>query len=237
LAHIRRYDYLVNLLQTFTETVLFFHPVVWLLSRRIRVEREYCCDDVAIATCGGRTKYVSALAAVERSRQTPQFAMTFLNGNENMTLKRIRRIMGVSASFPHAWLSGSGACLLLVVLLFTGMVARNELTAAPNEGETESSRGEVRKSPNMAPWGESVEGFEARLRADRVDWKLGETPVLKADVRNNGKRDLVFTKAQQPCEIEFDGKWYKWNGGFALKTSPLPPGRQDDDIRISLVEN
>lgn len=48
LAHIRRHDYLVNLMQTLAETLLFYHPAVWWLSARIRDEREHCCDDVAI---------------------------------------------------------------------------------------------------------------------------------------------------------------------------------------------
>ena len=46
LAHIRRHDYLVNLLQTLVETLLFYHPAVWWLSHRIRIERENCCDDL-----------------------------------------------------------------------------------------------------------------------------------------------------------------------------------------------
>src|SRR5689334_1133166 len=49
LAHIRRHDYLVNLLQTAVETILFYHPAVWWVSRRIRQEREHCCDDLAVA--------------------------------------------------------------------------------------------------------------------------------------------------------------------------------------------
>src|SRR5262249_409054 len=52
LGHIRRHDYFVNLLQTLAETLLFYHPAVWWLSRRIRVEREHCCDDVAVRCSG-----------------------------------------------------------------------------------------------------------------------------------------------------------------------------------------
>jgi beta-lactamase regulating signal transducer with metallopeptidase domain len=62
LAHIRRHDYLVNLLQTLVETLLFYHPAVWWLSRRIRAEREHCCDDLAVSLCGDPIAYASALA-------------------------------------------------------------------------------------------------------------------------------------------------------------------------------
>ena len=54
LAHIRRHDYLVNLVQTAVETLLFYHPASWWISRQIRVEREHCCDDVAVELCGDR---------------------------------------------------------------------------------------------------------------------------------------------------------------------------------------
>ena len=49
LAHIRRDDYLVNMLQTSVEGLLFYHPVVWWISGVIRTEREHCCDDLAVA--------------------------------------------------------------------------------------------------------------------------------------------------------------------------------------------
>jgi beta-lactamase regulating signal transducer with metallopeptidase domain len=52
LAHVRRHDYLVNLVQTAIETLLFYHPAVWWLNARIRMEREHCCDDLAVSACG-----------------------------------------------------------------------------------------------------------------------------------------------------------------------------------------
>ena len=68
LAHIRRHDYLVNLLQSLGETVLFYHPAVWWVSGRIRAEREHCCDDVALVVSGDRVGYAAALAALEEWR-------------------------------------------------------------------------------------------------------------------------------------------------------------------------
>lgn len=68
LAHIRRHDYLVNLLQTLVETLLFYHPAVWWLSKRIRIERENCCDDLAVSLCGDPVAYAQALADLEARR-------------------------------------------------------------------------------------------------------------------------------------------------------------------------
>src|SRR6185295_8555391 len=61
LAHVRRYDYLVNLVQTAAETLFFYHPAVWWVSRQIRTERENCCDDLAVEVSGNTLAYVQAL--------------------------------------------------------------------------------------------------------------------------------------------------------------------------------
>ena len=68
LAHILRYDYLVNMLQTVVETLLFYHPAVWWASARIRHERELCCDDLAVGSCGDALCYARALTRLERLR-------------------------------------------------------------------------------------------------------------------------------------------------------------------------
>ena len=68
LAHVRRFDYLINLLQTGVETLFFYHPAVWWMSRRMRIERENCCDDVVIGVLGDRVQYGRALLAIEEHR-------------------------------------------------------------------------------------------------------------------------------------------------------------------------
>ncbi len=91
LAHIRRHDYLVNLLQSLGETVLFFHPAVWWVSGRIRVEREHCCDDVALGVSGDRIGYAAALAALEEWRGRE--AMPALGATDGPLGGRVRRIL------------------------------------------------------------------------------------------------------------------------------------------------
>jgi beta-lactamase regulating signal transducer with metallopeptidase domain len=90
LAHVRRWDYLVNLLQTLAEALLFYHPAVWWISRRIREEREQCCDDAVVATCGNRVAYARALATLGQSSAVPVAAIAAGDGR---LLARIRRIL------------------------------------------------------------------------------------------------------------------------------------------------
>jgi beta-lactamase regulating signal transducer with metallopeptidase domain len=96
LAHIRRADYLWNLLQTSVETLFFFHPAVWWISRRVREERELCCDDIAIAACSDPTVYASALLRLEEERRTRLHLAMALDGHQSRAglRARILRILG-----------------------------------------------------------------------------------------------------------------------------------------------
>ena len=71
LAHLRRCDYLWNLVQTAIETLLFYHPAVWWVARQIRAEREMCCDQQAVAALGDRLGYARALAALAELCRRP----------------------------------------------------------------------------------------------------------------------------------------------------------------------
>jgi GWxTD domain-containing protein len=91
LAHIRRHDYLVNLLQIFVEGLMFYHPAVWWISGAIRAERENCCDDLAVATQGDAFVYATALAALEQNRGAVREAVLAANGGS--LVKRVRRLL------------------------------------------------------------------------------------------------------------------------------------------------
>jgi beta-lactamase regulating signal transducer with metallopeptidase domain len=121
LAHIRRYDYLVNLLQRVTETVLFYHPAVWWVSRRLRFERELCCDAVVVALGQNATDYAYALAHLEQRRSGPPVLAVAASGGA--LLERIRALLDPRPRAPRpmadAWLT-STVVLALVLLLGGG---------------------------------------------------------------------------------------------------------------------
>jgi len=130
LAHVRRHDYLVNLLQSMAETLLFYHPAVWYVSHRIRVEREHCCDDEAVATCGDVTTYASALADLEMLRHSvPGLAMTAL-GSRSSLLHRVRRLLAPSPRASSSW-PASTALLAMTALVVSALAMRGSLAAAP----------------------------------------------------------------------------------------------------------
>jgi beta-lactamase regulating signal transducer with metallopeptidase domain len=91
LAHIRRHDYLVNVLQCVVEALVFYHPTTWWISQVIRCEREHCCDDIAVAACRDRIAYARALASMGGLR-APAFSLSPA-ANGGVLLARVRRIL------------------------------------------------------------------------------------------------------------------------------------------------
>ena len=119
LAHIRRYDLWVNMLQRVVETLLFYHPAVWWVSGRMRLERELCCDDLAIRVTGRRADYATAL--VELCRMSPGLVTPAMAagifGPKLSLLTRVRRILQVpsrpgESNRGRFWLAGPLSILL-----------------------------------------------------------------------------------------------------------------------------
>ena len=96
LAHIRRGDYLWNMIQTMVETLFFFHPAVWWVSNNLRQQRELCCDDVALACCSDPVVYATALLRLEEQRSSHLHLAMALDGHRTgISLReRIVRILG-----------------------------------------------------------------------------------------------------------------------------------------------
>ncbi len=120
LAHIRRYDYLVNLLQIFVEGLIFYHPAVWWMAGVIRAERENCCDDLVVATQGDAYQYASALAALEHNRGDARQPALAANGGS--LVKRIRRLLAQPET-PRSALTPILSAAILSVTMVAALAA------------------------------------------------------------------------------------------------------------------
>jgi beta-lactamase regulating signal transducer with metallopeptidase domain len=121
LAHIRRFDAFVNVFQVAVETLLFYHPAVWWLNKRIRAERENCCDDVALSVCANPAEYARALALMEEWRVAPTFAMA---ANRGPLASRVARLLGLGEKGNGLRNAGMAFGILCVV---TALMAGNAL--------------------------------------------------------------------------------------------------------------
>lgn len=131
LAHIRRWDPVVQVLQKTVEALLFFHPITWWLSRRIRVERENCCDDIA-SRDSGQLSYAAALLRMaelclgnDQKRLTALADLAVDGNNKTEFASRIRRLIGADDT-PSFGLSRRGVYMLLAV----GMLASVSFAAS-----------------------------------------------------------------------------------------------------------
>lgn len=129
LAHIRRRDYLVNLLQRFTETLFFFNPAVWWLSSLMRAEREHCCDDITLTQVDNKKHYINALVSCQEYMLPSTAYAVALSGGKSNLLHRVKRMINhknpslnlMEKSLLTICLLGSG----LLMMAFSANPAKN----------------------------------------------------------------------------------------------------------------
>ena len=161
LAHVRRYDQWVNLLQALAEIVLFFHPVTWWLSREMRTQREFCCDETSVELTGDPKILAEALTGMEALRSSHSLLTTAVSSNGGPLMKRIVHLLGLRTArqrAPIAWHWPAG--LLAVSLLVVG-----NSFAAVNGSSTEFD-------PRQSSQSEPGQGFDPAL-----DPRLGQDAV------------------------------------------------------------
>jgi beta-lactamase regulating signal transducer with metallopeptidase domain len=171
LAHIRRHDYLVNIVQSVVETLYFYHPAVWWLSRQIRIERENCCDDLAIAACGNPILLARTLTRMEEIRSRQSGLVVAASGG--ILSSRIRRIVGAPAPTPRLGWQAGVISILAIGFLLGGLslsassafsLTPIELVTEPESAETETpqnSKQEITKRDSQTGLDQQVfDGIE-----------------------------------------------------------------------------
>lgn len=134
LAHIRRHDFLFNILQSIVEILYYFNPAVWLLSRTIRAEREKCCDDVALQVCHDPLAYAKALLALQELRLNPSsLVVSALGQGKSELLLRVQRILSPYSSSKSNAMEKCFLSILIIVFLSLGNVVSTQGNAPTHE--------------------------------------------------------------------------------------------------------
>ena len=134
LGHIRRWDYACNLLQTALETVLFFHPAVWWLSRQVRERREICCDEIAVQYCSDPVVYAETLLRLEEQKIARLQIAVALTGNSRSLLGRIEKVLGEDEPMEKRIMGGARLAIAAAVtigLLFGAKINRAFAASQP----------------------------------------------------------------------------------------------------------
>ena len=117
LAHIKRHDYLVNLLQSFIEVLFFYHPLIWWISKNVRAEREHCCDDMVMNLYHQPMLYAQTLTQIQSQHYSfkTHLAMS-ANGNKGVFTQRIYRLFKEQETPSRS----KNSAIALLLLIFSG---------------------------------------------------------------------------------------------------------------------
>jgi beta-lactamase regulating signal transducer with metallopeptidase domain len=194
LAHIRRHDFVANLLQVVIETLFFYHPAVWWLSYRIRVEREHCCDDLVVGAMDNRVEYGRALIAIAELRG--QSSTLSLAASDGSLLGRVRRLAGdpnertgLSACIGFCLI----ACLISTVLAMS-FVANSGVAAMDDNTAAEAN------------WGDPVNGLRVRVVPVHADMSEEDVDMDAVQRKFKSQENVAFAVemenvSDQPIKI------------------------------------
>ncbi len=178
LAHIKRHDYIWNILQRIMEIVLFFNPVTWALSKAISEEREYCCDDKVLQNQSSGISYARALLSLQDFNMNTKLALR-ATGTKDTLFERIKRItnseMHSSSTIPRAVVLTA----VLASVLFIGWVKPESERKKQEEQARKTTVSSVAKTASQAS-------------------KITSTSVNIISSRGGNKVILVDTTVQAP---------------------------------------
>jgi len=124
LAHIKRNDFLINIVQSIMEALFFYHPVVWIISENVRQEREKCCDDYAVKVCGKVSLYIKALACLSEMQISSAIPSVAITGNKKNIIHRVERLINnkkMKSNTTERLIAGLALVIsVLVITLSTG---------------------------------------------------------------------------------------------------------------------
>ncbi|WP_031527216.1 M56 family metallopeptidase [Dyadobacter crusticola] len=212
LAHIRRRDYLVNLIQIFCENIYFFNPALLWISYLIREEREHCCDDLAIEVMENKTSFVHALVSFQEYNLSVNLAQVAFAGKKNHLLNRIKRIINHNNKSLDA---------MEKVFVSVSLVAAIALSAAispksPASGRSVKDHQRIYSEPASAlvPVQQPVAAMDTlpkkkKQESIQIHSANVYTPtegVSTYDVHVGGKRYEIVKKNGKIVSLDVDGK-------------------------------
>lgn len=192
LSHIRRNDYVLNLIKTGIETVLFFNPFVWLISRFIHIEREHACDDLVVNFTGEPVTYAHALLKLELIKDKMQPALCLAATGKNQHLyQRIKRITNMKTNYMNAKQKILALCLTLATVISLAWInpTKNEIASV------KTTKANLRKLLTSA---EKPSSLVCLADTDTVKNKIVREIVIK---NRDGKRTVYQSLDEMPDSV------------------------------------
>lgn len=218
LAHIRRHDYLVHILQSAVEAVFFYHPAVWWISGHMRAEREFCCDDIAVSITGDAVVYARALAEFDSARWVQP---TVMAANGGSLADRIARLLGQPPTSRRPTCGpGTAATLILLAIgacaVFAQSNVRPQFEVASVKPSFTRSVANVRPLPGRLTADASLQiliqyayGVQPFQVVDSARWLQSGRYEIDAKADGNTSRNQMFLMLQALLEDRFQLKIHR----------------------------
>jgi len=232
LIHIRRHDYLVNLLQSVVEALFFFNPFVWMISGILRQEREHCCDDAVVLHQGNALAYAHALATLEEVRLSKAGIALSLAENKNQLLNRIKRIMEKSVKNYSPRERIIPVLLLVVGLMCASWLTVQSRNANPASSETNPDSPGTSVAADTTKKKRSAKYEMRKITTTNEDGKPDEK-VIETYEGDEDMREIMHRDMDMEFDHDFDVNIDIPD--FDFEVPPIPP-IPAFDFRVEPIE-
>lgn len=212
LAHVRRGDNLVNLVQRLVESLLFFHPVVWWVSSWARLEREHCCDAVVLGHTGRPQEYAETLAALAMPGLAPSHAAAVMANHQLLgRIRHILKVQDVPLAAPRKSLAALGALAAVATVVAAAWAQQTPEKPAPKSAAAQKatvSGGAVQRSeqafiaelevPQHAGGNDAELLRRALLNLTGKALQAEEVEQFLSETSAGGRRKLIEWLSQAP---------------------------------------
>lgn len=221
LGHIWRQDFLLNIIQSIIEVLFYFNPAVWWISALIRIERENCCDDMAVELCGNSLLYAKSLMQLQTDEaKSPTLAMTLV-GKKMPLLKRVQRILAPTHNHSSAMEKLMITLLLLIGLSCMSLSKQAATAEAVPQPQPDPSSFVIIQEPSPVPVPKPTPHPADTLPQGRFSF----------NVNDNGKKVKAYLEDGELKSLSIDGKSvpkealsdYEDYVGELLADAPPPP--------------
>lgn len=241
LAHIRRLDNLVNLVQRGVETLLFFHPAIWWASRWVRLEREHCCDAVVLRGGATAQAYAETLAVLALPGLSPQLATAAMSNHELLT--RMRHILGTEdlamALTRRKLATAVVLCATVGLLMAAGVQGLGGRASADDDPTIRSALSVLLQERDLAREAQAAESVKAQELIERLERLLQEREQTRTEEVLKALQTIKETLAEKDTQ-ENRNAAVAVSRAIEFLTREGPKGGVDDhDVwtRLSLAQN
>jgi beta-lactamase regulating signal transducer with metallopeptidase domain len=235
LAHVCRHDYIVLLLQTVAETMLFYHPCIWWLSHRLSLEREQSCDDLALTVCGDRKLYAGTLLAIQELRiGAPVLPVTGNRAGELML--RVTRLLGLELPRRPGATRKMCSALMLNAILVAALATQLIRPAAASPPEPRTAWGSITTASGTVAKDIAVTAYVVK-----ISHVSSAADVLQAvgSTKTDAQGRFEIHSAQIPTHIVASGD-NETPTTVAIKSGAIPTDvrlRPDAVLRATFVDS